>query len=268
MAKKTVTDADLVGGKTADISLAPISQTAADLIGQTPPAEIPQPPAEPVKPAQPIAATEIGSETDLLNELEHGLDAPEAAPGEAAQPLPGEVKDINKWKCPRCSKSYEYRSFLVRHINRAYGGDAPGLIASIPPAERSTTYRKNPRKADFSDLTQAAVPGGAVDYQGIAGMTFDMSTGMLSNMFGPEWLARRDEPGSDKSKERDHMIAAIANYMRSKDMPDMPPGIMLTICCVAYAAPRFQQPSTKSKIAAMWVWLSGKFKRKPRLKVV
>jgi hypothetical protein len=238
------------------------------------PAEIipaqPEDKPDPAPAAPPTPATVIDTETDLLGDLEVNLDPPKEAPP-AEQPLPGEQPAATEWNCPKCGKSFIYRSYLVRHINRSYGAEAAAIISALALNTQSPRPRTTQRKPDFSDITQSAATGGAVNYNQLAALTFDMSTGLLANIFGPEWMARADAPGATTSKERDHMCGAISRYMESKQMPDMPPGVILTICCVAYAAPRFQAPPTKTKIKLWlgWTWtkVTGFFKRKPRLKV-
>jgi hypothetical protein len=108
----------------------------------------------------------------------------------------------------------------------------------------------------------------------MAGMLFDMSTGTLAVVLGPEWQARPSQevtlPDGRKQvvDERMNVVSALAKYLESKEVKDIPPGIMLTVVVLAYAAPRFQAPSTKAKIVGGWTWLKSKiggfFKGKPK----
>jgi hypothetical protein len=64
-------------------------------------------------------------------------------------------------------------------------------------------------------------------------------------------------PGEDQM-----VVPVLAKYLESKQMPDLPPGIMLTMVLAAYAAPRFREPATKEKIKGVWFWVRSKLGRK------
>lgn len=124
----------------------------------------------------------------------------------------------------------------------------------------------NRPQADFSDVTAAAAATTLVDYKLMAGALFDMSAGVLTNTLGPEWQPRSVE-------ERGTVCSALEIYLQTKQAKDIPPGLMLTIVVVAYAAPRLQAPSTKEKLMPMisWGWLKVKSffsKRKPAFHIV
>ena len=129
-------------------------------------------------------------------------------------------------------------------------GPAPGGPPGPPP--------------DFSDLPPGEQAAGAaaqgteqaaqVDYPAVAGMTFDMLTNILASIFGPEWRP-------ETAQEREMVVASLAAYMKSKQMPDIPPGLMLCLVVAIYSGKRLQAPSTRSKIKLIFAWCKDKFGR-------
>jgi hypothetical protein len=113
------------------------------------------------------------------------------------------------------------------------------------------------RTADFSDI--AALHETHVDYGLMSGSLFDMGTGTLATIFGPEWQAKTPQ-------EREMVVGALRVYLESKQVKDIPPGLMLTIILVAYSAPRLQAPPTREKLRFGWTWVKMKivpfFRRK------
>jgi len=95
------------------------------------------------------------------------------------------------------------------------------------------------------------------DFAKLGEMVFDLSTGTLSMALGPEWKPQSPE-------ERDMVSNAIGQYLKSKEISDIPPGIMLAVVVLAYSAPRLNAPSTKEKIARGWLWLKAKFTRRAK----
>ena len=93
------------------------------------------------------------------------------------------------------------------------------------------------------------------DFSKLGEMVFDLSTGTLSMALGPEWKPQSPE-------ERAMVSNAIGQYLKSKEISDIPPGIMLAVVVLAYSAPRLNAPSTKEKIARGWLWLKAKFTRR------
>jgi hypothetical protein len=93
-----------------------------------------------------------------------------------------------------------------------------------------------------------------VNYRKFAEQMFDMTTGIATGALGPEWKPKNPE-------ERESVVVPLEVYLRSQEIPDLPPGVVLAIVVCAYAAPRLREPATKEKIAG----LIGKFKRKKRV---
>lgn len=94
-----------------------------------------------------------------------------------------------------------------------------------------------------------------VNYALLSETFFDTGTGALAVAFGPEWHPRTPE-------ERQAVCGALGNYLRAKEVKDIPPGAMLTIVLLAYSAPRLKEPATSGKIKMGLVWLKNKFSRK------
>src|SRR5258706_16281604 len=99
----------------------------------------------------------------------------------------------------------------------------------------------------------------------MAATVFDMSTGTLSMIFGPEWQPKAPE-------ERQAVVSTLQAYFTAKQAKDLPPGVILCFVCCAYAATRVTTPNTAGKLKHIWAWtkvkiggLMLKFKRKPKI---
>jgi hypothetical protein len=110
-----------------------------------------------------------------------------------------------------------------------------------------------------------------VDYMALSAMMFGMTTNVLAQALGSEWLPRPGRPEQSRPGlapipampgEDQMVVPVLAKYLESKQMPDLPPGIMLTLVLAAYAAPRFREPATKEKIKGVWFWVRSKLGRK------
>lgn len=255
---------------------------------EQPPTE--QPPLEPV--------TMVTAETDLLGETKpvialefkpvdesklpplQSTQAPASAASPANPQAPedlstpaNEAATAGGWTCPKClDKRYDYRSHLLRHIKRVHADEATAMEAALPASGtpgRKAGSKNAPAKPDFSDVINKTAESAVTDYQLMSSMMFDMTTGTMANIFGPEWLPRPDDPGNSMSgsKERDNMIMVIKSYLQSKQVKDIPPGMMLTIVAIAYSAPRLRAPATASKLKASYYWFKSKFARKARLTI-
>lgn len=199
-----------------------------------------EPAIEPTKPNEPpITEIPIGDDdSDFVP-----ISAPAGNPGETVQPPdPGVIPEPPKTgrhpkgcKCGRCIQS------------GGTGGYEKGGAKRRTPGTGAV-----PSFADV--LSQPESPSGP-DYSQLAGMTFDMSVGMATMIFGPEWQPRSPD-------EKAVVVAPLAAYMKSKGMSDLPPGMVLSLVCIAYAAPRLQAPTTKQKVVGIWLWIKSKFGRK------
>jgi hypothetical protein len=103
-------------------------------------------------------------------------------------------------------------------------------------------------------------PAPAVDYEALSRMIFGLSTRALAGFFGDEWLPRGEQ-------EARLVVDPLAIYLKTKDIPDLPPGWALIVAAAIYSAPRFQAPTTRQKISGIWGWIKSKIwrnKKKPK----
>lgn len=221
-----------------------------------------------------LLASQPASEPNLIGNIEPATPVPEAGPTvdpsatitpafTASVPVTG--TEQAEWVCPECGKrDFEYRSLLVRHIQHAHKDKAETIIANIPASTGKRSRRTLPDFADLQQQPQADIQA-AQALAAQAGLAFDMSTNLLSGIFGPEW-----KPQSEQ--ERQMVVQPLAAYLKTLNVPELPPKYILCFCCLAYAAPRLQATTTKTKLKVGWLWLKDKFSsvfnRKPRLQVV
>ena len=139
---------------------------------------------------------------------------------------------------------------------------SPEPEQSQPTIGRPKGSRNRPKAPDFSDLaTKPAIP---VDYAKLSNVIFDLTTGVAVSYFGPEWQPKTPE-------EKNSVTQALEEYLKVKEVKDIPPGLMLTIIVACYAAPRLREPGTSTKLAVWWEkikfgwgWFKFKFLGKKR----
>jgi hypothetical protein len=130
----------------------------------------------------------------------------------------------------------------------ALGGLPPGASPLLEAPKRrgrppgSKTRRLNPdapqdipgpRVAQSHVITQA-------DYRTMATLTVRTTTGLLAQVFGPEWVPTEPEDTA--------LIDASENYFRAKGIPDIPPGWILFFVVSTYALPRLNSPNMREKL--------------------
>lgn len=175
---------------------------------------------------------------------------------ESDNDTPATDEPKGEWVCPKCGKKYDHRSWLTRHFRRSHAADADELTAAVPAATgkpgRKPGIPNKPKGPDFSDVTAAiATPDKPVNYELMSGMLFDMSVGTMSMVFGPEWQPK-------DGNERGMMVTSLKAYLESKQVKDIPPGMLLAVVCIAYSAPRLRQPATADKLKIGWTWFKFK----------
>lgn len=221
------------------VTTPPISETTTAAPPATKPAEATTPPVETSAP--PISELETIANTETQ--------PPANEPATAATlPPPG-----------RGSRTFEdYLKLDWTKSNSDLATECGVSRQAIAQMRRKVEQHKanGGKMPTFDDVTKPAAPIAEklVDYNAMAGMVFDMSTGILTMTFGQEWQPKpAQEPG--KPGERDIVVGALANYFQSQQVTDIPPGLMLTVVCVAYAGPRLREPNTSSKLKMAWTWL-------------
>jgi hypothetical protein len=90
-------------------------------------------------------------------------------------------------------------------------------------------------------------------------MVFGLTTGVLATTLGPEWLPR--DMNGEKGGERQTVTVPLEIYFRSKEMPDLPPGVVLLLALAMYGAPRLRAPDTSSKLKRVFLWVRSRFKK-------
>jgi hypothetical protein len=212
------------------------------------------------------------------------------APGAAPDPAPVPANDLGQAKPVTAAQ-------LVSSDTSVFPDSAPVELPNTPgtpeqpPTPNSEETRKSkrggarpgagrPKKEEstgpvFDSPSQPAKP--PVDYLGMSAMMFCMGTSVLAQFFGPEWLPRegraeQPRPGLPPVPaipgEAELVVPCIARYLESKQMPDIPPGVMLTLVLASYAAPRFREPNTREKLGGVWLWIKSKLGRKKKNQVV
>lgn len=100
----------------------------------------------------------------------------------------------------------------------------------------------------------------------LAASLFKSATSSLSLIFGDEWKP-------ENAEEEKTVVDALTIYFKSKDIKDIPPGVLCLFVVGAYAAKRCAHPNTKAKLIAFyiatvrpffkrfWGWLKGLFNR-------
>jgi hypothetical protein len=89
----------------------------------------------------------------------------------------------------------------------------------------------------------------------------DMSIQSLTMLLGPEW-----EPVQQNGiDERQNLHNAFGDYFVAKDINDFPPGVALSIVCMAYALPRLTTGTeTKTRLSKAKIWFNDKMKSMKR----
>ena len=139
-------------------------------------------------------------------------------------------------------------------------GRPPGSKKKQP--EISAAESPNNSKADFSDIVDDTTPESpltaqqaATDYVALSNVTFDTAVAVLTMAFGPEW-----QPSSPE--EKNAVVVCLENYYRTKQVKDIPPGVLLAVVCLSYAAPRVKHPNTAGKLKNAWLWFKIKILRR------
>ena len=208
---------------------------AADLIALDPAA--PTTPTATAAPAAPGASVEMVSAADLIA-LDPAAPTTPAAPAASATPAaPGTKRGRGR---PPGSKKR-----IATPVQSPGGEIPPADFSDISPGETET-------ETQTAELTPEQA---ATDYTALANITFDTGVGVLTLVFGQEWQAQNDS-------ERSAVVKSLQSYYVAKQVKDIPPGVMLSIVCLAYAAPRLKHPNTSEKLKNAWLWFKVKILRR------
>lgn len=237
----------------------PIESTAAP---ESKPPETNTPPATPV---ETISAPPIGDVKPAEN-------APAAVETISAPPISDEPQPINQAQPiqPQTPPPPKVFSGLADWMNADWNKSNADLARENNVTRQAVAQMRKKVEAEkakantpsFADVTKPGeqtpeMVSKVVDYDVMAAMVFDMSTGLLTTTFGPEWQPRPPaEPG--KPGERDMVCGALKVYFQSKNAQDIPPGLMLTAVVIAYVGPRLRVPNTANKLQMAWTWFKLK----------
>lgn len=232
-----------------------------------PPVESKAPPAEPVKPADlvEVKPTENPVPAPINGEVNQAIGKTGTVP--AAVPVsPADLISAEQPLNPMTVLGQLSNPPLQPPPEAPGLGAAPGEpLKSKRGGWRPGSGRKRKElEPSFDDLKPAEPLPPPIDYALLAKQMFDVSTGTMVMIFGPEW-----KPNSDA--EREAVCGPLQAYLHSKQVQDIPPGIMLSIVILAYSAPRLRGPNTAPKLKILggkiklgWLWLKSKFPRRHR----
>lgn len=182
------------------------------------------------------------SENDLPP-LENVIPSVEATP--ASEPPISESDDISG--NPPISPSGTGRGESGQTVkSNAENGEASQAEEPRKPG-RPKGSRGNPKPPNI--LEAGADPDAIV--KGTAALTFNLVTGTLSTVLGPEWLPR-------DNKERDFVTDAIAEYYRQAGVVELSPKTALCLVALSYSLPRISQPNTRQKLGLSFLWFKDK----------
>lgn len=136
------------------------------------------------------------------------------------------------------------------------------IVADKPKRGRPKGIRNAPKNGEYDSPSHVpnigdikiAAEAVVVDYKLMADATFDLTTGVLSSALGPEWQPK-------DADEKQMVCVPLARYFEYKQVKDLPPNLALALVVTAYAAPRFREPSTASKMRMFWAWTKEQIKR-------
>lgn len=169
-----------------------------------------------------------------------GADQAGPGPDHQAPPGPGQVPPAGNGQSSPGPATSAPGEGKIPDFSRVTGSPGPGPVNEGEGAPGTAAPAVNQSQL--------------VDYPAVAGMSFDMLTNILASIFGPEWRP-------ESAEERTMVVTSLAVYMKSKNMPDIPPGLMLCLVCGIYSAKRLQAPPTKAKIKLIFAWLKLKLGR-------
>ena len=121
-------------------------------------------------------------------------------------------------------------------------------VAEVKRQRKDRIRNPEPPGTVSTDLVQKA----QVNYHVTATVLVDSTTGFCEQFLGPEWKAN--------ATERDNLTGATETYLRAKNIPDLPPGILLAFVISAYALPRLNSPTMREKLGRIGDRIRARFK--------
>ena len=135
-----------------------------------------------------------------------------------------------------------------------------------PVGAKATTQKQKPAENTGAKSFVGSDAGGKIDPPqaelkvehkasgiALAGAIMALSVAIGGEEFNP---LKRDDLGLD---ERAMLENASAEWLRAKNMTDLPPDVAFAIAIASYIVPRFTMPKTQNRIKLFFQWIGAKF---------
>lgn len=140
--------------------------------------------------------------------------------------------------------------------------DGTPVLTSKNKLKKKRTRKKRPDPELFSSI--GGINDAATGLAGQEASTADVKAAGMATagiiftlgiaIGGPDWQPTRSE--------QTYMSDAWRQYFEAKNIRDLPPGVVVAVALLSYAAPRFTKPETKSRLARVKLWFAGKFAKR------
>jgi hypothetical protein len=152
-----------------------------------------------------------------------------------------------------------YSKFIGRAGSKRKSENGNGISPAPQPQSEPGIFDEKPKFEGLDNGTPspvsnapASAPANPPDEaQGATLLLIPTVDGCMQSLFGPD-IALSDE-------EKKIAEPITANFLRSKNMKDIPPGIALAMVAIAIYGPKFQKPTVKEKLILMWIKIRGIF---------
>jgi hypothetical protein len=156
----------------------------------------------------------------------------------------------------------------------AVGSDGQGIKTAKGQWRKRRGAAKAGAKSVVGNKASAGSAAGSATADAAAvaaGRAFAQLTFMCGRAFGGEEWAPilLVENGVTKYDEDAFMTEAYTEWCKAKNIKDVPPGVILSVALISYAAPRMRMPETQKRVAglktriATW-WISWRARRAER----
>lgn len=135
-------------------------------------------------------------------------------------------------------------------------GAATGASASRPQSTRKPTKSTVNAEPDLSAQQPAQAdlkPEHKATGIALTGAIMALAVAIGGEEFNP---IKRDDLGLD---ERTMLENASAEWLRAKNMVDLPPDAAFAIAILSYVIPRFTMPKTQNRIKLLFQWVGSKY---------
>jgi hypothetical protein len=217
------------------------------------------------KTEQPAEKTQSGGDVDsIVNDLlestpnisEHVIEQEQQKEQERQENLltddSGETFDPSKHASDENGQPVKTASGKFRKRS----GRKPGATGNSDNTQKPKSQLGNVNANSRDNQPPAVDPGTIEAARAAAHLTFQ--AGLL--LGGEDFQPIIDQ--STGLNEPLQMENAYKNYFQARGVTDFPPGVALAVTMIAYAAPRFSQPRTKTRLQKVGAWFKKTFSRK------